>query len=256
MPGLTLTRLKARSKVDLLGAALLLYAALHPAPAAAAEFSIYPISLQFVPGVRAAVVGINNSDKRPIRFQLTLVEWTQNAKGEDVYVPSEDLVFFPRQITVQAGQRAVARVGPKQGLPTTEKSYRLRVEELPEPLPESSEPTLNFTITFAVPVFLGTPEAAPKADIAPLQLQQGKLTATVHNSGNAHFRIESLEVLGSGGYTDKLAGWYLLPETSRDYVFAIPPDMCKTQKRLQLRVKVGEQFFDSALDIDPTQCGI
>ena len=72
--------------------------------------------------------------------------------------------------------------------------------------------------------------------------------------------VFAIETLAQSDYciasTDKLAGWYLLPETSRDYVLAIPPDMCKTQKRLQLRVKVGEQFFNSALDIDPTQCGI
>ena len=255
MLGLSVTRLKALTKAALSGLALVLSASLFSTSAAAAEFSIYPISLQLAPGVRAGVVGINNKDKRPIRFQLTLVEWTQNDKGEDVYTPSEDLIYFPRQITVQPGERGVARVGPKGGVARSEKSYRLRVQELPETLPEPTVSTLNLTITFAVPVFVGAPEPSPMPLIAPLQLQAGKLTATVQNGGNAHFRIDSLEVQGSNGYTEKLGGWYLLPQARRDHVFAIPPDVCKSQQRLQLRVKVGEQLFNSGLDIDPAQCG-
>jgi fimbrial chaperone protein len=221
----------------------------------AAEYSISPVALQFTPGMRAGVLGINNSDQRPIRFQLSLVEWTQNAKGEDVYLDSEDLVFFPRQITVAPGAQSVARVGPKSGLPDIEKSYRLRVEELPEPLAQSPGNTLALTSTYAIPVFLGTPESAAKAVIDPLQLAQGKLTATVHNRGSAHFRIESLELQGANGYTDRMGGWYLLPGARRDYVFAIAPEVCKAQHQLQLQIKVGEQLFMSALAVDPNQCG-
>lgn len=256
MQGPTVNWLMADARAAFFKAALIIFAITNSISAAAAQFSIYPISLQFAPGTRASVVGINNTDKRPIRFQLTLVEWTQNARGEDVYTPSDDLIYFPRQITVQPGERGIARVGPKHGLAANEKSYRLRVQELPEPMPDATVSTLNLTITFAIPIFLGTPEPAPKADIAPLHLQQGQLTATVRNSGSAHFRIESLEVQGSSGYTEKLGGWYLLPDASREYVFAIPPEICKAQQHLQVHVKVGEKLFNSTLDVDPTLCGV
>lgn len=247
--------LKAQLLAGSAGFALALGTTLQPQHVAAADFSVSPIKVQFEPGARSAVVGINNSDNHPIRFQLSLVEWTQDAKGEDVYTPSDDLIFFPRQLTVRPGDKAVARVGPKQAAPAVEKSYRLRVEELPEPLPEGTGSALNFTITFAIPIFLGTPDAKPKPVLAPLQLQNGTLIATVHNAGHSQFRIDSVELTGSDGYTQKVGGWYLLAGASRQHSLQIPPAVCRSEKILSLTVKVGESRYASDLVVDPQLCG-
>ena len=255
MQCLNLLRLKALVKAAPLGAALMWCAVIQTLPARAAEFSVSPIGVQFEPGRRSATVAINNADKRPIRFQLTLVEWTQNAKGEDIYTPSDDLIFFPHQLTVQPGERGIARIGPKRPPAGTEKAYRLRVEELADPAPEGGGLSLNFTITFAVPVYLGSLDARPALVIAPLQMQDGKLLATLQNTGNAHFRIESMEVKGADGYAQQLNGWYLLPGAGRQYTLAIPPEVCRAQQRLNLSVKVGENHFDSGLSVDPSMCG-
>ena len=248
-------RQKALSGMVLVWAILVCCAAFVTLPATASEFSISPINLQFAPGARSAVVSISNTDQRPIRFQLSLVEWTQDANGADLYMPSDDLVFFPRQLTVLPGDKAIARVGPKHVQTGVEKTYRLRVEELPEPAPESPGATLNFTITFAIPVFLGPQETRPVALISPLLLQDGKLLATVQNTGNSHFRIESLEVKGTDGYSQQLGGWYLLAGSSRQHTLNIPPEICRAQRQLNLSVKVGEQTFSSNLNIEPSMCG-
>ncbi len=248
-------RVKAIIKAAPAGLALMVCSLMPAQPVQAAEFSISPIGLQFVPGSRSAVVGINNSDQRPIRFQLSLVEWTQNAQGEDIYTPSNDLIFFPRQITVAAGDRGIARVGPKQTPSTLEKTYRLRIEELAEPLTEVSGSALAMTITFAIPVFSGVADVQPQVLIEPLQLKENAVVATVRNTGNSHFRIESLELQGADGYVQQMAGWYLLSGASRDYSLALPPEVCRTQKQLHLNVKVGERIFSSNLDLDPSLCG-
>jgi fimbrial chaperone protein len=249
----TVFRLKARIKAT--SVALMLFAAIQPLPASAAEFSVYPISMQFEPGARAAVVGVTNSEKRPLRFQISLVEWTQDAAGVDVYVPSDDLIFFPRQLTIPPGEKNIVRVGPKHKASGPEKTYRLRVEELAEAHPEDTVSTLRMTITFAIPVFLGALEAKPQLTLEPLKLQGGKLTATLKNTGNARFRITSLDLAGADGYTQQAAGWYLLTGASRQYTMDIPPDICRAQKHLNLTVKVGEQDFPTGLDIDPSMCG-
>jgi len=118
-------RQKALSGMVLVWAILVCCAAFVTLPATASEFSISPINLQFAPGARSAVVSISNTDQRPIRFQLSLVEWTQDANGADVYTPSDDLVFFPRQLTVRPGDKAVARVGPKHGVTGITKTIAL-----------------------------------------------------------------------------------------------------------------------------------
>lgn len=251
----TLNRLRALVKAAPLGVALMWWTAIQPLPAQAANFSIFPTGMEFAPGSRASVIGINNKDDRPIRFQMTLVEWTQDAKGEDIYTPSDDLIFFPRQLTVKPGDRAIVRVGPKNIPNSTEKTYRLRVEELAEPITENVGAVIGVTITFAIPVFLGKQDAKPATSITTLGMQDGKLAATVQNTGNSHFRIASLEVKGADGYTQNINGWYLLSGASREYVMAIPPDVCRAQKRLSLNVKVGDDNFSSDLDVDPSMCG-
>ena len=255
MPGPASKRWKACTKAGPSGLALVLCVLVQALSARAAEFSISPISLQFAPGSRSAVVAISNSDQRPIRFQLSLVEWTQNAQGEDVYTPSDDLIFFPRQLTVAAGARGIARVGPKSQPPGLEKTYRLRIEELAEPLTALTGSALAMTITFAIPVFSGAQEAQSQLLLEPLRLQGGTVLATVRNAGKAHLRIESLELTGADGYAQQLAGWYLLSGASREYSLVIPSDVCRTHKQLHLSVKVGEQLFGSDLDLDPGQCG-
>ena len=147
------------------------------------------------------------------------------------------------------------RVGPKTIPKGTEKTYRLKVEELAEPIPENIGSAIGITITFALPVFLGKPDVKPATSIAALGMQDGKLAATVQNTGNSHFRIESLEVKGADGYTQNINGWYLLSGASRQYTMDIPPEVCRAQKRLSLNVKVGDDNFSSDLDIDPSMCG-
>ena len=142
--------LKALIKAAPLGAALMAWAAIQPLPAQAASFSVYPTGVVFEPGTKASVIGIKNKDERPIRFQMTLVEWTQDAKGEDIYTPSNDLIYFPRQLTVKPGDQAIVRLGPKDMPKGTEKTYRLKVEELAEPLPESPGSAIGLTITYTV----------------------------------------------------------------------------------------------------------
>jgi fimbrial chaperone protein len=233
----------------------MLVSVFSPSPLRAAEFSVSPIRLQFEPGARSGVLAVRNSDKRPIRFQLSLVEWTQNENGIDVYKPSDDLIFFPRQFSVPVGDKLITRVGPKSNPSGSEKAYRLRIEELAEVNPDAKESVINLTITFAVPIFVGKADAKPLAVIAPLHLQDGKLRATVQNTGHSQFRIDTLEIAGSDGYSEQMGGWYLLAGASRSHDLQIAPEVCRAQKRLNLTVKVGENHFVSALDVDPSMCG-
>lgn len=235
--------------------ALLLASSLHCPTASAAEFSISPLRMQFAPGARSAAVSIHNEDRRPIRFQISLVEWTQDAKGNDVYTPSNDLVFFPRQLTVAPGERAVARVGPKRPQAGPEKTYRLRVEELPEPLDGTPGMAIGLSIVFALPVFLGVADAMPQAQIEPLQMQNGKLKAVVRNTGRSQFRIDSLAVRGANGYAQQMAGWYLLAGASREHLLDIPAADCRALQHLDLEVKVDQHTFTSPLEMDPRMCG-
>src|SRR5438477_2258462 len=134
--------------------------ALAAASSSAAEFTVSPIRLDFEPGRRSATVTVANDDPRPLRLQLKLMEWTQDATGMDVYTESDELVYFPKLVSVQPNDRRLVRVGIKSPAGAAERTYRLFLDELPDTAPAAAS-GLSFSIRFALPIFL--PAAQPHA---------------------------------------------------------------------------------------------
>src|SRR5438309_7070207 len=124
----------------------------------AAEFSVTPIRLDMEPGMRSAAVTVVNDDEQPLRLQLKLMVWTQDAAGVDVYTESEELVYFPKLMSVQPRDRRLVRIGLKTPAGASERTYRLFLDELPD----SAQPSasgLSFTVRFALPIFLPAAES-------------------------------------------------------------------------------------------------
>ena len=243
-------------KAAALIAALLL--AVAPHLAAAAEFSITPIRLEFERGARSAAVTVSNDDARPLRMQLRLMAWSQDADGADVYRDSDELVYFPRMLTVQPGEKRLVRVGLKSPAGAAERTYRLYLDELPD----SAQPKasgLNFTIRFALPIFLPAAlEAGPSGAIEGLALHGGKLRVAVRNTGNRHFRIATVAARSAQGspqgFAAEAPGWYLLPGASRIHTIEIPAEVCRGLRRLDVTVKADKLSLEGGLDVEPGMC--
>lgn len=227
--------------------------ALSPA-ALAGDFAVYPLRVEFAPGDRSAAVGVNNTGDKPIRFQLTLVAWTQDAEGKDVYRESDDLIYFPRLFTVPAGEQGVVRVGPKRASAGVERSYRLFVDELPDESEKPAASGITFSIRFAIPIFIGAAGARPQLAMEPLVLTKGALQARVRNTGGAHFRIESMELKSDQGYTRTTDGWYLLAGASRLHALELPQPACLAARRLELRIKTSDGAISGTADVAADMC--
>jgi len=229
-----------------------------PRLARGAEFSVSPIRLEFEPGARSGTVTVTNDDARPLRMQLRLVEWTQDGQGADVYRDSDELVYFPRLMSVPPGEKRLVRVGLKTPAAATERTYRLLLDELPD----SDKPAtsgLNFTIRFALPVFLPAAAAMkPAGAIESIKLDAGRLRVAVRNTGTQHFRITSVVARVAGmpgsGFPDTAPGWYLLAGASRVHSIEIPAEACRGLRRLEVTVKAGELTLEGGLDVEPGMC--
>jgi fimbrial chaperone protein len=236
---------------------LALILALAPLVAGAAEFSVSPIRLDFERGTRSAAVTVANDDARPLRMQLRLMEWTQDADGVDVYRDSEELVYFPRMMSVQPGEKRLVRVGLKSPAGAAERSYRLYLDELPS-ADAASTPAgsgLSFTIRFALPIFLpAAADAKPAGTIESLGLRDGKLRVAVRNAGNQHFRISSVAVRGGEGFAAAASGWYLLAGARRVHTIDIPAEVCRGLRRLDVTVKADKLSLEGGLDVEPGMC--
>jgi fimbrial chaperone protein len=175
-------------------AAALLAFTLGAAPEArAGSVELSPITLQMLGKERTTTLRVRNTEAQPITLQLRAVDWTQ-AKGEDVYAPSQTLAVSPPVFTLKPGQTQTVRV-VVEGVKTvkTERAYRLILDQIPESQLKG-EAGVIVPIRVLLPVFL-TPSTAARPKLSWKLLASpsgGVLTAS--NTGDTHERLVGLKV--------------------------------------------------------------
>lgn len=222
--------------------------------ASAADFSVTPIRAELKQGAMSETITVTNNSSARLRVSVKLLEWTQDASGMDVYTESGDLIYFPRQMDVDAGAKRLVRVGAKNPAAMSERAYRLFIEELPEPTPTGAGAAVTFYFRFGVPIFLPPPIPRAQPDVMEPVLEKGKLSLVVRNTGNQHFRLNKLTVTDGAGYTQEIAGWYSLPGTSRTYAADIPAEACRRAGVLSIKLEGEGISIDRKLDVDSARC--
>jgi len=114
-----------------LGAFLLLL--LFPAILTAGQFSVTPIRMDFDRDVKTGVVTISAEGPDRLNLQMRAYEWTEDDQGKDVCTETQDLIFFPKIMTLSKGEKKTLRAGNESPPVEKEKAYRLFVEEIPSP---------------------------------------------------------------------------------------------------------------------------
>jgi fimbrial chaperone protein len=189
---------------------------------------------------------------------MKAMEWTQNAEGKDVYIETEDLIFFPKIMTIDSKEDRILRAGIKIPAVAKEKTYRLFVEEIPEPK-KSEGVNIAIAIRFGVPIFVKPLKAEPKGEIQKVELTKGVVSATVKNTGNVHFMINSVSVRGKNDkgeeiFSKDINGWYLLSDTSRTYITDVPQEICKDLSKIDIQVVTEKLNLNGKADVDKTMC--
>lgn len=224
--------------------------------AGAAEFSVSPIRVELQRAARSAAVSVANEDQRPLRMQLRLMEWSQDGEGRDVYRESDDLIYYPRLMTIQPRDKRLVRIGVKAAGGAAERTYRLYIDELPDIADGAPQPAvsgISFTLRFALPVFVPPAEPKLRGVIDSMTLQDGKLSIAVRNAGNQSFRIAAVNVRG-GAFAAEAAGWYLLAGATRVHRFEVPAEVCRGLRRLEATVKADRLSLEGGLDVDAGMC--
>lgn len=251
---------KSSGRTVLAGVVLAL-SLLLPRPAAAGEFRVMPISLEFEKEVKSGVITVANEGKDKLTLQISLSEWTQDVEGKDVYAESADLVFYPRIMTLEPKSQQIIRVGTKGTRSAAEKTYRLFIEEIPEPKrnenPEGAK--VSVAIRFAPPLFVKPLAEAANGIIEKIDLSRGALIVKVKNTGNVHVTITAVAVRGlsSDGkevFSREIAGWYLLHGASRAYTTGITADVCRKLSNLAIDVKTDQFTLNGSLAVQKEMC--
>lgn len=236
----------------------ILYLLLSPCLAISGEFRVTPIRLDFDRGTKSGLVTIVNEGSDRLNVQMKAFEWTQNTEGKDQYTETNDLIFFPRIMSLEKGEEKILRAGIRIPATTKEKTYRLFIEEIPEPQ-KAEGVNVAIAIRFGVPIFVKPLKEEVRGEIEKLELSKGVLNIVIKNKGNTHFIIQSIGIKGKNAkgeelFSKELSGWYLLSGVSRVYTLSVPQESCNDLTKIDLEVKADRLTLNGKLDVDQAMC--
>jgi fimbrial chaperone protein len=243
---------------------ILLYAfscfLLIPSFAFSGEFRVTPIRLDFDRGTKSGVITITNEGGDKLNVQMRAFEWLQDAGGKDQYTETNDIIFFPRIMSLDKKEEKILRAGIKIPATTKEKTYRLFIEEIPEPKKaDGVGVNVAIAIRFGVPIFVKPLKEEVKGEIEKVELSKGVLNVLIKNKGNTHLIIHSVNIKGKNAkgeeiLSKELSGWYLLNGVSRVYTLSMLKESCKDLARLDIEVKTDRFKLNGKLDVDEAMC--
>lgn len=240
---------------------LLLATVLLPGPLLAGDFTVSPIRMELGAAMRTGAFTVRNEGKEPLAMQVRGMSWTQDDKGQDQYEDARDLVYFPRVLSVGAGQEAVIRVGIRQPPPDTEKTYRLFIEELPAVGGDerAKGPALSFLVRFGAPVFVKPARVVDRLEFEDLELRRGQVGFALHNAGTQHQLVENILLKGMGEdgkelFAVTLTDRYLLAGTRKQYRAPVPKDICARLATVRVEVRTDQARADGQIPVGSTNC--
>jgi|SRR5690554_1877124 len=164
----------------------------------AASLRVSPVILDLRAPAAAGSVRLWNDGDEPVNVQIRVYRWIQ-VEGEEQLVPTTDVVASPPITTLSPGGENLVRiVRTATEQVEGEESYRLLVDELPDPGIRRTV-TVELLVRHSLPVFFSDPQANNPRPIWSLTRSGGDFLLTVHNSGPRRLKVSNLSLVGEAG---------------------------------------------------------
>jgi len=232
---------------------------LAPPAAIASNFTVTPTEVNLSASTTSALVTLRNGSKLPLRFEITLVSWSEDEHGKMTLNPSPDVTFFPKLVELPAGASRNIRIGINPGTAgDVERSFRLFVEELPDQsAPKATAVALRTKV--GIPVFVRPAKPVRTAVIEGVSVQNGKVLTRVRNTGNLHVSVDTVSVKGAGAsaaptFAKEGPGWYVLPGATRIFEVPMTAAECKATTSVAVTVMGHDKSLTGASAVSPTAC--
>jgi fimbrial chaperone protein len=244
----------------------LLFLSLSSSLAFASDYRITPTTLELSSGAKSGAFSVINKGNEKLNVAVSVMEWTQDAAGKDVYGETKDIVFFPKIMTIEPNEQRAIRIGVKGPQSQKEKTYRLFVEELPAQKKKTDEKTagnitagLTIAFRFATPIFVKPARPQETAVIEKVELSKGLAKATVKNTGNVHIKVLSVTFRGKAAdgkelFSKEISGWYVLHGLSRPYEMTVPKELCGNLATLEVKAQTENFRMDGTLNVQKNMC--
>ncbi|SPQ00600.1 putative Sigma-fimbria biogenesis chaperone protein [Candidatus Sulfobium mesophilum] len=231
-----------------------------PGSALSADFTVNPVNLFFAAKQRTSLLTIMNNAESPLTLQVTTVAWTQDDEGKDVYSPTEDVIVFPKIFTVEKGQQRLVRIGVKVSPVSSERTFRVYMEEVRPSQEEEFRGAMLTTLTkVGIPVFISPVKTLPEGKIEKAVISKGALSFSIVNRGNVHFMLRGVKVEGfdKGGtqvFRKDFGGWYVLSDRIKKFNTEVPIETCLKVDTIKIEVATDILSLRESLSVLPEMC--
>jgi fimbrial chaperone protein len=165
--------------------------------AGAATFSVSPIRVELDAAHHTSILTLNNSGHEMLRMQVRAMHWAMAPDGSWQLTPSDDLIATPELLEVAPGDSMQLRIGSMEEPGTTEASYRLLIDELPNLSEEAGahKPLVKVLTQVSLPVYLEP--AQPKRDpvLRSATIEGGTLMLGIGNEGTQRLDAQGAQVI-------------------------------------------------------------
>lgn len=199
----------------------------------AGNYSVSPLSLQFSPQTKTAVITITNEDKKDLTLRIRPMRWTQDANGEDIYKETDDLVIYPLRLEkMKPSDKKIIRAGINELNEEGEKAYRLYLQEIAPPQePGKNLTRLSVLVDVGVPIFVSKGDAKQNATITQIATQSpNSITLRIANLGTGHIRINQITTREDKIFVENPAIRYVFPGVTRTFSIPIPASFYAEKK--------------------------
>jgi len=171
------------------------------APAWAGNVSLCPTSIVAPAGEKAGALTLENHGETPERFQVTVLDWSQDPSGQDVTGPAKAVIAAPSIVEIPPGSRRAVRLVRTQGVGTPG-YYRVLLRQLPQP---STAGQVQLLIHQNLPVGFEDAKAGPPVLRARFTADGLLLT----NTGSTAARLTAVGPQGMPAWREGALGWVL-----------------------------------------------
>jgi fimbrial chaperone protein len=194
-----------------------------PAPARTAgpdRIHLSPTTVTIAATESAGSVVVRNDGTRTMSFTVEAFGWRNSPAHEVVLNRTDDLIVYPVRVDIAPGTVRRIRIGTRVKADTTERSYRLILEQVPDAAVTPG--AISMRARYSLPVFVQPRTRTATVTLTDVGLGAGELRLTLQNRGLVHVTPRTLSAVGkdAGGrivWTRALSTWYLLAGDLRTY---------------------------------------
>lgn len=173
---------------------------LWPGSPDAGLLQVSPVGVEVPSPGATATLTLRNGGTDPLNAQIRVYRWSQ-VDGEEKLEPTEDVVASPPIVTLSPNTDYTVRLVRVGKRPVAAgESYRLLVDELPEPKGQQSS-AVTLVMRYSIPVFFYPRNVAAGQLGWSIEKVRGRIYVTAVNNGDRHVRIAGLTLRDANGQT-------------------------------------------------------